>query len=608
MLTLSFAPFDIWPLAYVALLPWLVALHSARGTRGALLLSWAAGVVFWTVSCYWLWWITLVGYAAAVLYLSLYWLAAAALLRAAMRKRWPMWLTLPVVWVALEYARAYVISGFPWFYLAHSQWSVPTLIQVSDLTGQYGLSFLVAMANGALADAAIVATRGRLQPLWKPTHKGRIAVGWVVAGLALAAVIVYGRWRLAEQTTSPGPVVAVVQHAYPISVAGERTDPDKILSDFTASSEKLAGAGADLLVWPETMLPAGLNREVQEANLADMSSRDLRLLAARFYNGVWDAKYSDETILANLTARSAEYAEKVADVSRKAGCPLLAGGTTVHRNPYPPVDADDIWVTRNSAMLFEKSPVPEQIYSKVHLVPFGEYVPFKRSWTWLHRTLRSFVPAAMDQLDSGERFSVFQWRSGGRQWRAASPICYEGTFARVCRAMVMGAGGQKRVDLLANISNDGWFVYRRLGEGAYQGSCEQAQHLVQYCFRAVENRVPVVRAVNTGISASIDSNGRVVSDVGTSIDDYRRRTMISGTMLLDGAKGPAGHYAAGHGPQVLVDRRVSLYSQVGDVFAMVVSVVAVLAALTLGWGPAGRLVGLGGGRRRGDARKRKDSR
>ena len=108
--------------------------------------------------------------------------------------------------------------------------------------------------------------------------------------------------------------------------------------------------------------------------------------------------------------------------------------------------------------------------------------------------------------------------------------------------------GRKRADLIANLSNDGWFVY---GDA---GSTEHAQHLSHYCFRAVENRVPVVRAVNTGISAHVDSNGRVLAVVAHG----GRRKMVGGTLLA----------------QTLVDRRVSPYSRFGDVFARAVCVVA----------------------------------
>ncbi|MFW6065489.1 MAG: hypothetical protein ACOC9S_01585, partial [Planctomycetota bacterium] len=128
MLTLSFAPFDIWPLAYVALVPWGVALLIPARPRWALLWATLAGALFWAANLYWLWWITLAGYAALVVYLTVYWLVAAMLLRGAVKRGWYAWMVLPVVWVALEYARAYVISGFPWFFLGHSQYAQTRLI------------------------------------------------------------------------------------------------------------------------------------------------------------------------------------------------------------------------------------------------------------------------------------------------------------------------------------------------------------------------------------------------------------------------------------------------------------------------------------------------
>ena len=144
--------------------------------------------------------------------------------------------------------------------------------------------------------------------------------------------------------------------------------------------------------------------------------------------------------------------------------------------------------------------------------------------------------------------------------------------------MVMSEG-KKTVDILANLSNDGWFVYR-MGEGSpYRGSTEQAQHLTAYVFRAIENRVPVVRAVNTGISASIDSNGRIVAE----LQQYGARTMQAGTLLLDGANRNGQEYRGGHGPKVLVDNRISVYSLTGDWFALAVGVAAVGLVLWLVW-------------------------
>jgi len=591
LLSLSFAPFDVWPFAYLALVPWIMALFVGPKGKAGILLAWLGGAVFWAVNLYWLWWITLIGYGALVVYLSLYWLTAAVVLRAAKRRNWPMWLVVPTVWVALEYARAYVISGFPWLFLAHSQWRQTCLIQIADLTGQYGVSFFVAMVNGAVVDVILSLLPGG-QKAGKAARLRRPALAVVAAILLGGVMLAYGQWRLSQPATSPGPVIGLVQQAYPISLTGPRPGDQKALSDHISASEKFLASEVDVVVWPETMLPANLNPEMLDLDLLSLKSAEVRSLASRFYGPeAWNAQYSDELILANLAQaldlpQRRQYAEQIADLSRKLGCPVLAGGSTMHRNSYPPVDDNDRWVVRNSVLLFDGNARAGGIYSKVHLVPFGEYVPFKRQWLGLHRFLRRFVPAVMEQLDPGEGFSTFRITGDGRNWRLATPICYEGTFARICRQMVV-RNGRKVVDVLVNVSNDGWFVYRWLGRGSHQPSTEHAQHLVQYCFRAVENRVPVVRAVNTGISASIDSSCRLVADVGVTLDDYRKRAMVAGVLMLDG-RDRTGQYAPNHGPQVLVDKRVSRYSLLGAVFAMCVSAVAVAMVSVLVWRAVGK--------------------
>jgi hypothetical protein len=294
-------------------------------------------------------------------------------------------------------------------------------------------------------------------------------------------------------------------------------------------------------------------------------------------------------------------------------------------NPAP-IDSRDLWLKRNSALWFDATPAgrmqwqrswPQlpwkpwkawpRYYSKVHLVPFSEYVPFKQSWPGLHRLLRGFVPEVMDQLEPGEEFCCYeldraalpspasqpqtqasaatqpqivpQSQPGAavaaRSWRLATPICYEGTISRVCRNMVW-QGGRKAVDILVNLSNDGWFIWQ-MGNERQHLSTEHAQHLAHYCFRAVENRVPVVRAVNTGISASIDSCGRLLAQVSRD----SQRTMVKGTLLLDGRPAAAGE-SPQRGPLVLVDSRVSVYSRIGDAFAFSTALAAALMAIALG--------------------------
>ncbi len=582
LLSASFAPHDGWFLAYVALVPWVLGLTLPPSRKWALFCGWFAGLIFWAGNLYWLWWITLVGYAAMVLYLSVYWLVAAAVIRASLRRNYPMWIVLPLVWVALEYARAYVISGFPWFFLGHSQYSRISLIQVADLTGQYGVSFFVAMVNGAIVDVVRAWRRGKTAPT---RTIARIATGVGVTVLIGLAMILYGLlWRLREQTTAPGPVIGLVQGAFPTSLSGRGASPEKILTEHLQSSHKFIGKNCDLVVWGETVLPAGLNAEMLELDPGSLGSVDLRSLSRRMFGTEADS-YSDESLRGALgraiglqttqpsgfDMRSA--ALRVGDLSQRLKCPILAGSTTIHRN-LDPINDDDRYVMRNSALWFDQEKRPSRIYSKNHLVPFGEYVPFKKSFLVLHRALRWFVPPVMAQLDPGRSRAPFELRSGPRTYRLVAPICYEGTFARLCRRMIV-RDGKKQADILVNISNDGWFVHKYRG-GSYRGTTEQAQHLVQYCFRAVENRVPVVRAVNTGISASIDSCGRIVSEVGLELEGYTKRTMVTGTLLLNGAEQNTAQYGTQYGPQILVDSRITVYSLIGDVFAITVSAAGIV--------------------------------
>ena len=602
LLQVAFAPLDLWPLGYVALAPWVLGLALAPSRRWGLFSAWVGSLVFWGAILYWLTWITMAGYLAGIGYLTLYWLVAAAILRAAIRRNQPMWIVLPLVWVALEFIRAnaqdlYLGPTFPWFALAHSQYRQTILIQLADVTGIYGVSFIVAMANGLVVDIilAVIARRrpsvdaaaGLKAPIvLVANQRRRLVVGSVAFGAALAASLGYGAWQLSRDTRSEGPVIGIVQRAYPISLAGRNATQEQILDSHLDATRTFMDSTVrpDLVLWPETMLPVAMNRQMLDLDVNSVKGDLLRGLAAKFGGAdAWDLKY-DEAFLRGFLRKvlrdgsvdpngivepsKRQLAGKVLAMSAWLGCPILAGGTTIHRNDQP-LFLKDQWLVRNSALWFEPNEPNAPIYSKRHLVPFSECVPFKDSWLGLHGLLRRFVPDVMEQLDPGPEITRFSLRRPAGKWRVVSPICYEGTMSTPCRRMVY-QDGRKEADIMANLSNDGWFVCS-WGD-ARRASTEQAQHLSHYCFRAVENRVPVVRAVNTGVSASIDSNGRIVAEVR----EDGRNTMISGTLLLDGANRGTVEYLPGHGPKVLVDRRASWYSRVGDIFALTV----VLAAAT----------------------------
>ncbi len=545
MLVAAFPPFDLWFLAFAGLTPWVVMLGKARPKWG-MLCAIFAGVFFWAVSVYWLWWVTMIGYIALVIYLSAYWLVGAVVVRGALRRGWGAWIVLPIVWVSLEYVRAYVITGFPWFYLAQSQYSRTALIQISDTTGQYGVSFFVAMVSGLLADVVLAASAGKGSARPRPWRK--ILTSAVIFAVVAGGLLGYGYWRLGQDTQSPGPVIGIVQQDFPISLNVPYAPQSKVFGDHLQATQQLVGKGCDLVIWPEGMLPTGLNSEWLT------------------YPGL-----SDRTI-----GQARADAQQVGRMVKQLGCPLLAGGMSVHANPDQLNSAADIYF-RNSALWFD--PVGGWLntapYDNVHVVPFSECVPFRNSLPAFHRLLKKFVPAVMAQLEPGNRFKQFQLSRGNDQWQIASPICYEGTFARVCRRMVRLREDKSKL-VLANISNDGWFIWQ-LASGKRFRSTEHAQHLAHYVFRAVENRVPVVRAVNTGISASVDSNGQIVAELSR----HGYRTMVRGTLLLDGLEATSAESSIIHGPRVLVDSRVSVYSQVGDLFAIVVCVCGVVVIFQL---------------------------
>jgi len=597
-----------WYLAYVALVPWTLALAGGCSRRWTLFCSFLAGVLFWMTN-YWLTWVTMLGYIPMVLFLGLYWLAAGAVVRAALRRNWPMWLVLPTVWVALEYARAYVLTGYPWYNLSLTQYRRVMLIQVSDLTGHYGVSFFVAMVNGAIADLCLAPWRARGD---MPFKAGRRVITAAGAPLVVVAVLLsYGAWRIAqfEDTTRPGPVIGIVQESFPISFGQSVSARDRMDRHVSSTIASLKGTGCQLVVWPETMLPRWLNREMLDLDVNALAGAELRSAASLVLGHRWASQWSEGELRTALrkilhdgvpgkVTPARAYAEALAELAARLDCALLVGGATGHPNPDP-IDEWDHWVIRNSALWFEhirptdpryaRRHIPGRQYAKRHPVPFSETIPLKHSWTWLHQQIRKLIPPEMPQLDAGTETTRFELKrivppgpgdSPPPPWRLAVVICFEGTFARRCREAVM-ENGSKAADILVNMSNDGWFV-TPWQANVCRASTEHMQHLAQYCFRAVENRVPVVRSVNTGVSASIDSNGRIV----TMLQREDGGTAYSGTILL-GGRSTDGHDISSRplppliGDRVRVDDRVSPYSLIGDVFAMLVSAGAIFIVFRL---------------------------
>jgi apolipoprotein N-acyltransferase len=452
-------------LGWVALVPWLFLVRSPARPRMVYLSAWLGGLIFYGPILQWMRVADFRMYftwVALALYCSLYPVAAVFLLRLLDRRtRLPLVLTVPAVWTGLEFVRAHLLSGFAWYFLAHTQHDFLTLIQVSDATGVYGVSFLVAAINAALFEWLFASPWVRRVLGIPPAPTPRLPLMQTMFVLALLALVVgYGVWRLGQSDFKPGPRVALVQGNVPQRV--RNTDGRAMLLHYHALSSFASKLQPkpDLIVWPETSFP-----------------EDWRDLAAGVGpDGLpeeWQTIRRDQSELEN-------------DVRKLWPANVLLGlnSTVLH--------ADGRERRYNSSLLFREDGRPGPRYDKIHRVPFGEYVPFKDTLP----IMNAFAPYDFDySVSPGEGFPRFDL--GDHAFGVL--ICYEDTDVALARQYV--APGDPPVDFLVNVSNDGWF----------DGTAEHEEHLAVCRFRAVECRRSVVRAVNMGVSAVVDPNGRVLA-------------------------------------------------------------------------------------------------
>jgi len=339
-----------------------------------------------------------------------------------------------------------------------------------------------------------------------------------------------------------------------------------ILSSYLARAAQAARAGTDLIVFPETVWAA-----VQ--NLSFITSKRSAIEDAHAYTWNYGKTCHDALaafaqghyarvngIIAALELALRNEAKARPELKLPTTLPRLAvdegpavtalvGSVSIEQFPgatYPKVRR------YNSALIYDPNGQQREVrYDKRHLVPFGEYVPFRQEkWLgidlhyWLYRPLNALSPFSYGgkyeySLSAGKEYTIFELPVGGRTYRFGTPICYEDTTPYLVRGFVWD-GAMRRADFLVNISNDGWFIH----------SNELPQHLAICVFRAVENRISIARAVNTGVSGFIDGNGRI----------YSRVTTEDGRELGPGVVG----YDC---QPIYLDTRASVYGRYGDWFA-----------------------------------------
>ena len=517
MLTLIQAPTDLAPLAWVSFVPFIIACSPKARTWRLFLFGYVISLCYWLGNLYWVAPVTIVGWLLFCLYTALLWPVLALCLRYCREKKVPLFLAAAILIVGVERMQGFFMGGFFWRFLAHSQYKNVTLIQIADIFGAGGVSFLIAMVNGLLAELIVTVREKKNLTLVQ-------FAGTAIVCAAVVGAFAYGWWRIDQEKecVTEGPLAASLQSNVPQSVKRSFESGDDLFTGLMEQSKTAAKAGAELIVWPETMVQATLNPEVLK--VMD-PNRDDNLFDQRLRQHAKDSAY------------------------------LLVGayGGTLALNKDMELDYGQRF---NSAFMYKRNgDKAKEVYNKIHLVPFGEVLPLRKSLSWFYELLMKikFIPYNFDySLDYGSEYTIFEMTGAedkpAQDYKFGVIICYEDTVPAIGRRFALDEQGGKRLDWLVNISNDGWFV--RFEDEEVIPSAELAQHAAVCVFRAVENRLAVLRSVNTGISCLIDSAGRI------------RNGFLAGDLPVNARDrtGMAGWFVE----RIPIDNRATIFSKYGE--------------------------------------------
>jgi apolipoprotein N-acyltransferase len=464
----------------MALTPLLVAVYG-QTLLAACGLGFVAGIVYFTGTLYWITRV-MVLYgdlpriaavlinAALVAYLALYVvifsMVMARLTRANGRRAL---LTVPIVWVATELGRTHLLTGFPWVLLGYSQATVLPIAQLASVFGVFGVSALVASVSAALAFAAVpsASTAFEIRPA---------AVAWqrfvplIATLLFVGMTAIWGSLRIrnAELLTS-GEVIRVGLLQGNVEEA-DRWQAEKaaaVFQRYLDMSAEAVGRGARFVLWPESATPYPFGDDIGAT-------------------------------------------ERMTALARTLNVPILIGSDHIEHGPPAKY--------YNAAVLVRSDGSSGGIYRKIHLVPFGEYVPARRVFFFMSRIVQ-----AVSDFTAGDTFDLLPVDGH----LVSTAICYEIVYPNLVRQFT-SAGSE----LLTTITNDSWF-------GA---TSAPYQHFAQASMRAIENGRFLVRAANTGISGIVDPYGHITARTGL----YQPAVVVGDARFL---------------------RDTTIYARTGDVFA-----------------------------------------
>ena len=450
LLALSFPKFGHPAIGWIALTPLLITLHR-RSLGRAFGLGLTTGVVYFTGTLYWITrvmvvygdlqpWTALLVNAALIAYLALFPALFAVIVdRSVIALDSRALLASPLVWVATEFGRTHLLTGFPWVLLGYSQAALLPIAQFASIFGVYGVSALVASVSAAMAFAVGPATGSVRGPRLFFNVPARYRPALVTFAI-IVVVAVWGSRRAAqaEWTRAGDPVrVGLVQGNVDQAQKWDEARAGAIFAEYLRMTRQAIGQGAEFVIWPESSTPFFF-----EENRAD--------------------------------------ADQLRALARQAKVPILIGSDQIVRGEPTKY--------YNSAFLVQADGSTGGVYRKMHLVPFGEYVPLKSMFFFASRLVE-----AVSDFSAGESANLLPVNGH----LISTAICYEVVYPALVRQFVINGS-----ELLTTITNDAWF-----GE-----TSAPYQHFAQAAMRSIEEGRYLVRSANTGISGIVDPYGRVVAE------------------------------------------------------------------------------------------------
>lgn len=440
LLFLSFPTWELYPLAWIAFVPLFFAIQKQTLSR-AFFLGWIAGLVYFAGTLSWVtismhnygkipWTISYLIMLLLVAYLAVY----VGVFTGVLTYLFPGWsgpalFFAPALWSALEFTRGHLMTGFPWSNLGYSQYRFLPMIQIADIASVYGVGFVILLVNAALFIAIKISLKDR-RAAWRP---------FLVGLSAVVLTFLYGLFRLSQPMESPRSIaVAVIQG----NIEQEKKWDAQFREETIGIYRKLSleslkkGSPPELVVWPESAAPFFFQSE-------------------------------------------AVYRDTLLRLARDGSFHLLFGSPA-----FKPAPAGQVALLNSAYMVSPTKGVTAR-YDKIHLVPFGEYVPLSSLLFFVNKMVEGigeFIP--------GEDPLVMETPSA----KVGTVICFEVIFPEVVRRFV-----DKGAEVMTTITNDAWFG----------NSAAPYQHFSMVVFRSIENRVPFARAANTGISGFIDAHGRI---------------------------------------------------------------------------------------------------